>query len=97
LSELSPMDVRQMFITHKERFYEAYATWSPGKQAHVADFLAREYQVDREGAREALFGPEPRMDELMRPEMKAGPKPARPGASGPWGGAVAGPWGEGRR
>lgn len=97
LSELSPMDVRQMFITHKERFYEAYATWSPGKQAHVADFLAREYQVDREGAREALFGPEPRMDELMRPEMKAGPKPARPGASGPWGSAVAGPWGEGRR
>lgn len=97
LSELSPMDVRQMFIVHKERFYEAYGTWSPGKQAHVADFLAREYQVDREGAREALFGPEPRMDELARPEMKLGPKPARPVAAGPWGGAVSGPWGDGRR
>ncbi len=100
LSELAPMDVRQMFITHKERFYEDYATWSAAKQTHVADFLAREYQVDREGAREALFGPEPRMDELARPEMQAGPKPVR--GAGPWGSAgggarntapPAGPWG----
>ena len=106
LSELAPMDVRQMFITHKERFYEDYATWSAAKQTHVADFLAREYQVDREGAREALFGPEPRMDELARPEMQAGPKPAR--GAGPWGNAgggarntapPVGPWGStgGRR
>jgi len=87
LSELAPMDVRQMFITHKERFYEDYARWSERKREYVADFLAREYQVDREGAREALFGPEPRMDELMRPEMKAGPKPARDlrDVVGPWG------------
>jgi hypothetical protein len=87
LSELAPKDVRQMFITHKQRFYEDYATWSDRKREYVADFLAREYQVDREGAREALFGPEPRMDELMRPEMKAGPKPARDlrDVVGPWG------------
>ena len=96
LAELAPMDVRQMFITHKERFYEAYAQWSDAKKTYVADFLAREYQVDREGAREALFGPEPKMDELQRPEMVRGPKPAR-GVAGPWGasgGTIVGPWGQ---
>jgi len=92
LSELAPMDVRQMFITHKELFYAQYATWSERKQTYVADFLAREYQVDREGARAALFGPEPGMDELHRPEMVSGPKPARNSARGP----AQGPWG-GRR
>jgi len=92
LSELAPMDVRQMFITHKELFYAQYATWSDRKQTYVADFLAREYQVDREGARAALFGPEPGMDELHRPEMVSGPKPARNAARGP----AQGPWG-GRR
>jgi hypothetical protein len=85
LSELSPMDVRQMFIVHKELFYAQYATWSERKKTYVADFLAREYQVDREGARTALFGPEPSMDELQRPQMAEGPKPAR-SVPGPWGG-----------
>jgi hypothetical protein len=97
LAELAPMDVRQLFITHKERFYEAYAQWSEAKQTYVADFLAREYQVDREGAREALFGPEPKMDELSRPEMVRGPKPTPDlrDVVGPWGGGgVAGPWGQ---
>ena len=91
LSELSPMDVRQMFIVHKELFYAQYATWSDRKKTYVADFLAREYQVDREGARTALFGPEPSMDEAQRPQMAEGPKPAR----GPWGGSLggSGPWG----
>ena len=61
-------------------------------ESEVADFLAREYQVDREGARTALFGPEPSMDELHRPQMAEGPKPARTAGRGP----VVGPWG-GRR
>lgn len=86
LSELAPMDVRQLFITHKELFYAQYAGWSEAKKTHVADFLAREYQVDREGARVALFGPEPGMDDLQRPQMAAGPKPVRPPVAGPWGG-----------
>jgi hypothetical protein len=86
LTELSPMDVRQMFIIHKELFYAQYATWSDRKKTYVADFLAREYQVDREGARTALFGPEPGMDALHRPEMAAGPKPLRDPVVGPWGG-----------
>ena len=84
LAELAPMDVRQMFITHKELFYASYAKWSERKKTYVADFLAREYQVDREGARAALFGPEPGMDEAQRPQMAAGPKPARD-VVGPWG------------
>jgi nucleoside-diphosphate-sugar epimerase len=91
-AELSPMEVRQMFITHKELFYAQYATWSERKKTYVADFLAREYQVDREGARTALFGPEPGMDELHRPQMVEGPRPVRRSTAGP----VVGPWG-GRR
>jgi len=89
LSELAPMDVRQMFIVHKEYFYAQYATWSERKKTYVADFLAREYQVDREGARTALFGAEPGMDELHRPQMAEGPKPLPGAGRGP----VAGPWG----
>ena len=83
LSELSPMDVRQMFITHKELFYARYGTWSDRKRRSVVEFLEREYQVDSQGAREALFGAEPSMDTRERPH----PKPARDmvQAVGPWG------------
>jgi hypothetical protein len=90
LAELSPKDVRQLFILHKALFYEAYRGWSERKRTYVADFLAREYKVDAQGAREALFGPEPAMDAPGRAEAR----PARDlgardlGALGPWG-AVA--------
>lgn len=83
LSELAPMDVRQMFIVHKELFYAHYAKWSDRKRQYVADFLEREYKVDAQGAREALFGPEPSMDSRAQ-----APKPTRD-LVGPWG-AVAG-------
>jgi hypothetical protein len=83
LSELSPMDVRQMYIMHKELFYASYATWSDRKRQYVADFLEREYKVDAQGARRALFGPEPAMDQRGREE----PKPARDMIQ------VVGPWG----
>ncbi len=63
LAELTPMDVRQLFICHKEAFYRAYLTWSDQKKSYVADFLAEEYAVDKAGARRALFGPEPGMQE----------------------------------
>lgn len=65
LSELSPLDVRQCFICHKELFYRLYAGWTDAKQSYVADFLANEYQMDRVGTREALFGPEPDMSGAM--------------------------------
>ena len=87
LAELSPLDVRQMYIVHKELFYGHYVTWSDRKRSYVADFLQREYKVDKDGAREALFGPEPGMNEAMRPE----PKPARDL------GALVGPWGSLRK
>lgn len=79
LAELSPLDVRQMFITHKELFYASYLGWSDRKRQYVADFLEREYVVDKQGARAALFGPEPGMEEAPRPD------PVR--ATGPWGSA----------
>ncbi|MFN4171663.1 MAG: DUF6638 family protein [Pseudorhodobacter sp.] len=83
LSQLSPLDVRQMFITHKELFYASYATWSDRKRGYVADFLQREYAVDKAGARAALFGPEPGMDEAERAEPK--PAPSMVDLVGPWG------------
>ena len=56
LSELAPKDVRQLYICHKEVFYRAYQSWSETKKSYVADFLEREYQVDKAGTRAALFG-----------------------------------------
>lgn len=56
LAELSPMDVRQLFICHKPLFYEHYRGWTAQKQRYVAQFLEAEYLADKAGAREALFG-----------------------------------------
>jgi len=94
LSELSPLDIRQLFICHKEAFYRAYAAWPEEKQAYVVDFLHREYMVDKAGTRAALFGHEAPL--------------AEPVPASPWGQSKAreepvdlidlvGPWGAVRR
>ncbi len=70
LAELTPLDVRQLFICHKEVFYRAYADWPDEKRDYVVDFLNREYQVDKAGTREALFGHDASMDE-PRPDRRA--------------------------
>lgn len=75
LAELSPLDIRQLFICHKEAFYQTYATWSDEKKDYVVDFLVREYQVDKAGTRAALFGHEDTMAE---------PLPVKPSKPGPW-------------
>ncbi|UWR95549.1 DUF6638 family protein [Phaeobacter inhibens] len=62
LAELTPLDFRQLFICHKEAFYQQYRNWPEAKKDHVAAFLAREYAVDKAGARAALFGHEPDMN-----------------------------------
>ncbi len=85
LAELAPLDLRQLFICHKELFYRLYQTWPEPKRAYVADFLEREYQIDKAGARAALFGAEPGMDD----------PPARPARDivdmvGPWGAIARG-------
>ncbi|MEY8839427.1 DUF6638 family protein [Cribrihabitans sp. XS_ASV171] len=67
LAELAPLDARQLFICHKDLFYRLYASWPEGKKAWIAEFLAREYQVDKAGAREALFGHEPDMTGAVPP------------------------------
>lgn len=79
LAELSPLDIRQLFICHKEAFYRAYVTWPEQKQSYVADFLDREYQVDKAGTRDALFGHEAPMEE---PQVKS---PDLIDRVGPWG------------
>lgn len=86
LSELAPMDIRQMFIIHKEAFYKTYAAWPDSKKVYVADFLEREYQVDKAGAREALFGHDAPMSETP-PATPMPPKRTRDiiDRVGPWG------------
>jgi len=70
LSQLSPKDIRQLYICHKSLFYKNYAGWSETKKDYVVEFLVNEYQIDKSGAREALFGHEPAMKEEVR---RAGP------------------------
>jgi hypothetical protein len=67
LAELCPLDVRQLFICHKELFYATYAGWPDHKKSYVVDFLDREYQVDKAGAREALFGGDAPLDDGSEP------------------------------
>lgn len=66
LAELTPLDIRQLFICHKEAFYKSYAGWPDVKRDYVVDFLDREYQVDKAGTRHALFGHDAPMTSLPR-------------------------------
>ena len=75
LAELSPLDIRQLFICHKEAFYQVYGGWPVQKKDYVVDFLVREYQVDKAGTRAALFGHEATMEE---------PQAQTPVSTGPW-------------
>jgi len=97
LAELAPLDVRQLFICHKQAFYKAYAGWSDAKKEFVAEFLASEYLVDKAGAREALYGHEPEMAE--EPAVTIGPWTKRADAPKPKDDLIArvGPWGSVRR
>lgn len=89
LAELSPMDVRQLFICHKEAFYTAYSGWPDAKKAYVAEFLSTEYQVDKAGTRDALFGHEDAMEEpgdaSRGPWDKVGKRDDLIARVGPWG------------
>lgn len=78
LSELAPKDPRQLFICHKQKFYADYATWTEAKKQYVAEFLEREYQADKAGARALLFGHDAPMEE-------AAPKDDLIARVGPWG------------
>ena len=84
LAELCPKDIRQLFICHKPLFYRLYGDWPEIKKTYAVDFLLREYQVDKAGARAALFGHDAPMQE---PD------------SAPAGDMIAqvGPWGAVRR
>lgn len=92
LSQLSPKDVRQLFICHKQLFYSQYERYPEAKKDYVVECLKNEYQVDKVGARKALFGHDAPMEET--PGVV--PEPAPPGRArddmedlinrvGPWG------------
>jgi hypothetical protein len=91
LCELTPRDFRQTFICHKALFYARYRDWPQAKQDYAVDFLVREYQLDKAGARAALFGHEPDMDGAVPPP----PPPPRSDNRGLV--ARVGPWGAVRR
>ena len=84
LAHLAPKDFLQLFICHKELFYETYAGWADAKKDYVADFLAREYLADKDAAREALFGHDAPMEE---PQMT---KEDIIDLGGPWGAVRSG-------
>ncbi len=65
LAELSPMDIRQLFICHKHLFYNIYSEWPDAKKNYVVEFLTHEYLVDKMAARKALFGHEASMEETI--------------------------------
>lgn len=98
LSELSPLDIRQLFICHKELFYKKYRDWSDAKRGYVAEFLEREYQIDKAGAREALFG-SASMEEPSAEPVQKSPRKSRKNSQDPWGKIdsdiidLVGPWG----
>lgn len=81
LAELAPLDVRQVFICHKDLFYSLYRTWPDQRRQYVADFLEREYQVDKAGTRAALFGGEPGMEDAA----PVAPPKDMIARVGPWG------------
>ncbi|MGY3438288.1 MULTISPECIES: DUF6638 family protein [unclassified Marinovum] len=82
LAELAPRDIRQLFICHKQLFYQLYRSWSDTKRSYIVDLLTREYQVDKAGARAALFGHEAPMQET------APARSTKPARVGPWGPAT---------
>ena len=84
LAELCPADIRQLFICHKDAFYATYAGWPDAKKDYVARFLEREYQVDKAGARAALFGHEANMEDNRGPTV-ASPSQDLITRVGPWG------------
>lgn len=85
LSELAPKDFRQLFICHKQQFYARYATWSDAKKDYAVEYLLNEYQVDKVGARKALFGREAPM-QAPEPILRRGAEMDRMVERvGPWG------------
>lgn len=76
LSELAPLDARQLFICHKQAFYVAYATWPDAKREFVVEMLSKEYLADKVGTRDALFGAMPHVPQTP---------PPLPKRRGPWG------------
>ncbi len=79
LAALTPMDMRQLFICHKEAFYPAYAKWPEPLKDFTADLLETEYQSDKPALRDALFGA------FEEEEAQEQSLDARVASVGPWG------------
>ncbi len=73
LSELTPLDLRQLFITNKPLFYKSYKSWKVAKKKFAVSLLRDEYLKNKAGVRSAIFGPHPT------------PEQAKETVKGPWG------------
>lgn len=85
LSELTLKDIRQLFICHKQRFYQLYNGWSDEKKDYVVEYLLNEYQADKVGARKALFGRDAPMEEKPARDMSREQIEEIIARVGPWG------------
>jgi len=90
LSDLCPLDFRQLFICHKEAFYRAYRTWPEAKKSYVVDFLSRTYIGHKAATRAALFGVVSGKALAATPKIPKKPKKPAPKDDlirrvGPWG------------
>ena len=89
LAELAPKDIRQLFICHKDLFYDTYAAWPEGKKAYVADFLERAYKGTKRACGMHCLG--------MRPKSKCRHCRADVKSRPPWTALRVGPWGAVKR
>jgi len=79
LAAKTPLEFRQLFICHKEAFYDEYARWPEAVKDFAATLLAAEYQSDKAAVRDDLYGV---WDDV---EDKTPTLEQRVAAVGPWG------------
>ncbi len=73
------LEFRQLFICHKEAFYDEYARWPDAVKDFAVRLLATEYQSDKAAVRDDLYGA------WDAPEAPAPTLEQRVAAVGPWG------------
>ncbi len=56
LAELAPLDIRQLYIWHRDLFCAAYDAWPESKRAYASDFLTRQCLNDPEPGRQTRRG-----------------------------------------
>ena len=83
LAAMAPGDFRQLFICHKESFYDAYNAQPDAMKDFVVNFLQSEYMGNKAATRQALFGHMPQGP--WSTQTAPDPMDDMVAAVGPWG------------